>query len=181
MAKSFQSISILLVFLISTSVARYSPEYCLEFQCADTDFLWIHERSCTYCCQDCCFITLTSKDKCTEAFCRSTCKRTDGMDEHECTLTKTYEDGEEVRQSLGCAKGEFCSYIGDRKAQLHLNDDYECAPLKKNYELCDSEIECLSGKCSQFSHRKNRCYECIPDWSTTKFYGRERSHHCDET
>ena len=35
-------------------------DYCIEYQKREVNFLWWHEITSSYCCKDCCFITITN-------------------------------------------------------------------------------------------------------------------------
>lgn len=73
---------------------------CKEFQCSDIS---IFGKSCTYCCKDCCVLTITNAAGCEADLCNSVCSKTHGVDKDQCVL-KTIADsrGNEIPMSIGC-------------------------------------------------------------------------------
>ena len=48
-------------------------DYCNVYQQRDITIFGHEENSSSYCCKNCCFISITSAKKCTKNFCESTC------------------------------------------------------------------------------------------------------------
>ena len=156
-------------------------DYCVEYQKREVNFLWWHEISSSYCCKDCCFITITSDKACTKNYCMSTCPVTEGKEEGECYI-KEFENhsGSIVSyNSMGCdQETQFCKYIGDPEAF----NDWDCVPRLANTEPCDNSMQCQSHKCSQFIQKTNKCYDCYANNTMTVDRGREiTNNHCNET
>ena len=50
---------LLVVLVLVSGVMAQNLNYCKEYQCNNVDFWFVHSKSCTYCCKDCCFTTIS--------------------------------------------------------------------------------------------------------------------------
>ena len=80
-----------------------------------------------------------------------------------------------MSKSLGCDEGQYCKFIGPG---IDHYDNYMCKPTEQNGRHCDADIDCTSKMCTKYTHKRNKCYGCIADYSNTKYFGRERTRHC---
>ena len=165
---------ILIVYiLLICQVFAWDQETCKEFQCSD---VWVFGKSCTYCCKDCCLITISNSDGCTKANCNNICAKTRGVDKDQCVI-KYVDDsnGGQLVQSFGCESAFFCKDI-----PIDSGNDHKCVMKYDNGIPCGSSMECKSGMCTKFTNRPNVCYGCIPDskdGSATR--GKELTSHCN--
>mmetsp|Transcript_953 Transcript_953/g.1692 ORF Transcript_953/g.1692 Transcript_953/m.1692 type:complete len:262 (+) Transcript_953:3-788(+) len=157
-------------FLSIAQAQNLDSKYCKEYERSKVDFLWIHSESVTYCCKDCCFITIDKK--CSKDKCLNTCPSTKGNDENECAISKV---GNQIKH-VGCnQKTEFCKYVDDK--DFYAN--YKCFDKYNNGIACDNSLQCRSDRCSRYVEKDNFCYECIPEKTEDLLNGRERTSHCN--
>ena len=60
-------------------------DYCNVYQERDVTIMGHKEHSSSYCCKNCCFISITSAKKCTKDFCMNTCPE-GSFDKKECII-----------------------------------------------------------------------------------------------